>query len=29
MPGPHTLVMQVIKINYLFVADFGVEYWRL
>jgi hypothetical protein len=26
MPGPHTLVMQVSKIIYLFVANFGVEY---
>jgi hypothetical protein len=35
MPGPHALVMQVSKIIYLFVADFGIEYatyivnWRL
>jgi hypothetical protein len=26
MQGPHTLVMQVLKITYLFVADFGFEY---
>ncbi len=35
MRGPQTLVMQVSKITYLFMADFGVEYatylvnWRL
>jgi hypothetical protein len=26
MPGTHTLVMQVSKIIYLFVGDFGVKY---
>jgi hypothetical protein len=35
MPGTHTLMMQVSKIIYLFVADLGLEYatyivnWRL